>query len=180
MSIPARLPGVPLFAPGGADRGWRTANDTVMGGVSSSRVTVLDNGHLRFEGELSLANNGGFVSMRSAPQDWDLSDTVGLLFVMAGDGRPYDIRLQANHWQDGVFYNGAFQTIAREWQTHYVPYAAMAPRRRGRQLDLGPLDPTNIASVGILCSDKREGRVRLNIAGISAVTPKTVRTSGLR
>ena len=40
---------------------WRSINDAVMGGLSSGGMMQLDAG-LRFTGELSLENNGGFSS----------------------------------------------------------------------------------------------------------------------
>ncbi|MGI9473561.1 MAG: CIA30 family protein, partial [Rubripirellula sp.] len=47
---------------------WQIVNDGVMGGRSSSRVDRAGEGLLRFSGNLSLANNGGFASMRSRPR----------------------------------------------------------------------------------------------------------------
>jgi hypothetical protein len=42
---------------------WRAINDGVMGGVSLGEIVAIDNG-LRFQGTLSLENNGGFASVR--------------------------------------------------------------------------------------------------------------------
>ena len=44
---------------------WRNVNDGVMGGVSEGRHGITESGDLRFFGRLSLANNGGFASVRS-------------------------------------------------------------------------------------------------------------------
>ena len=45
---------------------WRAINDGVMGGVSVGRMVATDRG-LRFEGELSLENNGGAAAGRRRP-----------------------------------------------------------------------------------------------------------------
>ena len=55
---------------GGQD--WMIVNDTVMGGLSNSEMTLTQNS-LVFKGELSLKNNGGFASIRSSNQKFDLS-----------------------------------------------------------------------------------------------------------
>ena len=43
---------------------WRQTNDDVMGGVSTSRMTIDKNGHGVFLGNVSLDNNGGFAMTR--------------------------------------------------------------------------------------------------------------------
>ena len=43
---------------------WRAIDDRVMGGVSRSRLRHERAGHAVFEGEVSLALNGGFASVR--------------------------------------------------------------------------------------------------------------------
>ena len=43
-----------------------------MGGVSASQVTVTAEG-LVFSGEVSLANNGGFASIRARLGEYDLA-----------------------------------------------------------------------------------------------------------
>ena len=55
---------------GGQD--WIIVNDSVMGGLSKSKVTFTENG-LVFKGTLSLQNNGGFASIRSGKGKFDLS-----------------------------------------------------------------------------------------------------------
>ncbi len=51
---------------------WDAVNDGVMGGRSSGKP-VVESGELVFRGELSLANNGGFASVRSVGRDFNLS-----------------------------------------------------------------------------------------------------------
>ena len=43
---------------------WWPLNDTVMGGVSSSRMELSGEGKAVFTGKVSLENNGGFSSVR--------------------------------------------------------------------------------------------------------------------
>ena len=43
---------------------WRIVNDVVMGGKSSSTITINNEGHGQFSGIVSTENNGGFSSVR--------------------------------------------------------------------------------------------------------------------
>ena len=43
---------------------WRIVNDVVMGGKSSSTITINKEGHGQFSGTVSTENNGGFSSVR--------------------------------------------------------------------------------------------------------------------
>ena len=51
---------------------WAIVNDDVMGGVSTSNLSLNDQKNLIFNGNLSLANNGGFASSRMIMSDEDL------------------------------------------------------------------------------------------------------------
>ena len=51
---------------------WFSVNDTVMGGVSSGSLTYADETML-FEGTVSTDSNGGFTSVRSPQEGYDLS-----------------------------------------------------------------------------------------------------------
>ena len=71
---------------------WRAINDGVMGGISAGRMVQTEAG-LRFEGELSLENNGGFASVRRVVEA-DLAETGGVLLKLRGDGRTYKVSLR--------------------------------------------------------------------------------------
>lgn len=43
---------------------WYGVNDTVMGGLSRSKLTISPLGYGIFSGHVSLANGGGFASVR--------------------------------------------------------------------------------------------------------------------
>ena len=50
---------------------WLSVDDVVMGGRSASQIEILRDG-LRFHGELSLENGGGFASIRAARRGGEL------------------------------------------------------------------------------------------------------------
>ena len=57
---------------------WRIVNDGVMGGLSSSKAIVNDDNKIIFSGNVSLENNGGFASLRSAVKDYNFEKFSGL------------------------------------------------------------------------------------------------------
>lgn len=149
---------------------WRVVNDGVMGGLSRSGMTVSNEDAMAvFEGGLSLANNGGFASVRRAPHDYDLSGYDGITLQVRGDGRNYQFRIQTNDRYDGVSYRAEFETVVGEWIAVTIPFHAFVPTFRGRRVPDAPvLDSARIRQIGFLIGDKREGAFRLEVKRIAA------------
>lgn len=148
----------------GADAAnWQLVNDTVMGGVSTSGGRI-DAGTLLFVGELSLANNGGFTSVRRTMVQ-DLSDYEGLRMRVRGDGRSYYLRLLDVNSEDNVAveHEIAFETEADTWTIVALPFESFYPNFRGRRIDRPPLEPENIRGISIMLREKVEGPFQLEI-----------------
>ena len=147
---------------------WRSINDGVMGGLSSSAMTRQEGGAL-FEGVVSLENNGGFASVRSRPEEHDLSAFDGIALRVRGDGKTYSVRLRTSAAFDGVSYQTTAETVAGEWTELRLPFSAFRPVFRGRQVPGHPeLDPARIKTFGLLIADKQEGPFRLGLEWIRA------------
>ena len=112
---------------------WGIVNDSVMGGISESGLALLEEDALLFTGNVSLENNGGFASMRSAPTNFGISNKEGIRLIVRGDGNTYRLRLYASS-QSGVAYEAPFATISDEWQTVLLPFTDFTPTIRGRVL----------------------------------------------
>ena len=84
----------------GEDR-WYSVNDTVMGGVSSGTLT-FDDENMIFEGTVSTDSNGGFTSVRSPTEGYDLSMYDRVVIRMKSEGQPFSLILAHNAywWQD--------------------------------------------------------------------------------
>ena len=148
---------------------WMIVNDSVMGGVSRSQFTLTESGAARFEGILSLANNGGFASVRTYPVDYRLDDYDGVKIRFKGDGRQYKLRLRTDRYFNGISYEAKFDTTPDTWMTIRLPFDAFVPVYRGRLVRNAPvLDPANITQMGLMISDKIEGPFQLDVDGISA------------
>ena len=149
---------------------WYAINDSVMGGVSGSRLDPLPDGGAAFRGEVSLANSGGFASIRRQEERWDLVGYDGLDLAMSGDGKRYSVRLKMESGFDGIVYQARFDSIPGLWQSVYLGFGGFAPSYRGRPVPgAGPLDPAAIASIGLMISEKQVGAFELRLMGITAV-----------
>jgi hypothetical protein len=171
----ASLPGTELFSFAEGEPGWYTVDDDVMGGVSSSTVTVSAPDTLIFSGNMSLDNNGGFASVRS---DWtvtDLSQADGVLLRVLGDGKTYRLRIRSASTGRDISYNARFETTPERWQLVYIPFAGMVPTYRGFVMDVGPLDTTRIGSFGFMLSDKQPGNFELQVDWIHIVSEEELR-----
>lgn len=155
------------FSNEAAVEAWSPLNDVVMGGRSSSKV--LDGGgFLRFEGDVSLENGGGFASMR-CDVELDLADRSGLLVRARGDGKTYKLGLYDETGARRIAHRFGFEA-SHEWQDIYVRFDQLNPEFRGRDvLDASPLDASNVRGISVLIADKQAGAFEIELESILAV-----------
>ena len=158
--------------PGAAGQ-WRSVNDDVMGGISSSRLEAAEEGYVQFSGVVSLENNGGFASVRCLPRSFDLDNCDGIRLRIRGDGKDYRLRLHTSDGFDGVAYQSIFATEADRWISVDIPFSSFTASFRGREVPNAPaLDPARIRQIGFMIADGQEGSFRLDITSISAICTK--------
>ncbi len=154
--------------------GWRTVLDGVMGGRSTGRVTQPEAGILRFSGELSLENNGGFSQTQTSLPVGSMKDAIGIEARVRGDGRTYhfdvrcsDVRVMAGSFQTN------FDTVAGEWVTIRLPFEGFRLYTFGRPVPNAPkLTPALVESIGVTLADKKAGAFQLDIDYVRAITPE--------
>ena len=148
---------------------WQVVNDGVMGGRSTGRVASNEPGILRFSGDLSLENNGGFSQIRTNVAGSEFKGADGVEIRVRGDGREYQLRLRTTDAFDGVAYRQHFKTTPGEWVEFEAAYEDFLPVIRGRLLSNAPaLDADSIRQVGFMIADKTAGPFRLEIDWIKA------------
>ncbi len=146
-------------------KGWQTVLDGVMGGLSTGKIAAGENGTLRFTGELSLENNGGFSQIRTAVTGDDFEGATGLRLRVKGDGRTYqcDIRSSRMRLMAGG-YQRNFATKAGEWIEVEIPFDQCVANSFGQRVRNAPaLDAASIESVGITLADKKEGPFAIEV-----------------
>ncbi|MCB1062725.1 MAG: CIA30 family protein [Verrucomicrobiae bacterium] len=144
---------------------WRVVNDGVMGGLSEGNVDFTEAGTMKFQGKLSLENNGGFTTARSGDVDLNLSNDLGLLLMVKGDGRTYEARLDsdAKFRGNAVSFAGQIPTTKGQWQQVKIPFSEFRGSFRGTDLPDAVLNPAAIKRVWILLGDKKQGSFDLEV-----------------
>ncbi len=133
---------------------WQVILDGVMGGRSRGEVTY-ENGLMRFTGALSLANSGGFASVRSPYARHDFSKFTqaiiryraeghGTFALVLEDAEPY--------YEPKYRYTLPF---SEEWQEVTIPLEDFKAFRLGRPLGyaFGPKNKA-ILRIGLIKADK--------------------------
>ena len=155
------------FTKADAAKQWQTVNDGVMGGVSEGKFKVTESKTMEFFGTLSLANNGGFASVRSKAKKLDLEKGDTLVARVRGDGREYTLNLYPNRSRTAFSYRATVQTKKDEWIEVKVSLDEFEATSFGRVVrEAGPVKPEEITSVGFLLGDKKAGLFKLEVESI--------------
>lgn len=196
--------GVEIFNPAaGNDLVFGPIDDVVMGGVSSSTLSVTPLGGEKggaagiFAGNVTQANNGGFASVRSRnfSPSLDISAYDGFEIRLKGDGQRYKFIARTEDSFDGVGYTCSFDTSPGVWQTIKIPFAKLIPVFRAKTVMDRPSfvsESSHVSSIQLMLSkfeydgrlnpSWREGPFELPIQYIKAyldnpTTPRVVMVS---
>ncbi len=145
---------------------WYVQNDTVMGGVSSSKLSWND-GDVVFSGNLSTDNNGGFTSMRGPVVTFiPASGLTAISVVAQGDGRTYLMQIRTDtdsYIQRFTPVETMSETLlaltdftATDWRLSPIP-------------DRPPLVSEAVRQVAVYLVDKQVGEFVLRLRSISMV-----------
>ena len=149
---------------------WRYVSDRVMGGVSRGGLSFDEEngiGFARLTGDVSTANNGGFIQLRAGITFDSLEDDgaglTGIRIRARGNGETYFIHLRTTDNRRPWHYYAASFTTGPDWEQTALDFdsfrhsAGMAPERP---------QPQDIVSIGIVAYG-RDHRADLSVAGIS-------------
>ncbi len=160
---------IPLFDFTGADsaKEWQTVNDGVMGGVSEGKFKITDTKTMEFLGTLSLANNGGFASVRTKAKRLGLEKGDTLVAKVKGDGREYHMNLSVPTFQIAYNYRAVFQTKKDEWIEVKLPLDKFEATSFGQVVkNAGQVKPTSVNGLGFMLSDKKAGPFKMEVESI--------------
>jgi len=155
------------FTDPGAVTAWTAIDDRVMGGVSRSTLRHVTAGHAVFEGTVSLANNGGFASVRSNPGERGLAGARICWIELRGDHRQFKLSLLTDDGFDSLNYQAGFAPVGPHWQVVQLPLAEFHASFRGREVgNAAALDPARIRQVGLMIAARQAGPFELHIRRI--------------
>lgn len=142
---------------------WTIVNDGVMGGLSQSNAQ-LDANALLFSGTVSLKNNGGFVSLRSAMGRYDLSayEFCEIRFKSNTD-RKFELLIEKETQFYLPKYRVKFGGKSEDWITIRIPLRDFELSRMGATMQerIDPKDLESIQRIGFILADKQEGSFRI-------------------
>jgi uncharacterized protein YbjT (DUF2867 family) len=133
---------------------WGAVDDVVMGGVSQSKIRLIDHKAM-FAGIVSTDNNGGFASVRTrnfAPP-MDLSEYAGIELRVMGDGKRYKFITRCEGKWDGVGYCYSFDTIHDYPTTIRIPFKDLIPVFRAKTVqEASQFDAARVYSMQLMLS----------------------------
>lgn len=146
---------------------WIVINDGVMGGKSEGKLTFTDT-TLIFTGEVSLENNGGFTSLKSAYEDFKLDSAQRIEIKYRLEGQSIALYMEgSNGFADP--YIKATLDVTEGWKTVELEWNEF------RQFDFGR--PTggvisndfisDVKYLGFITGEKRKGSFRFEVAYIN-------------
>lgn len=140
---------------------WRIVDDVVMGGRSNGQFEMTKEGHGLFHGFVSLANNGGFSSVRYRFKEKDIKDFTKVIIRLKGDGNRYQFRVKSSSY-DRYSYIEYFKTNG-EWQTIEIALEEMYPTFRGMKLRMPNFPAEKLGEIAFLIGNKEEQSFQLSI-----------------
>jgi len=138
----------------GSLAGWSIEDDRVMGGVSRGKAAITDEGHLRFWGNVSLDNNGGFSSVQSNYNTtYEVGDYGNFRLRVKGDGKNYTFRVKRARYERHS-YAYTFPTSGA-WETITIPFGELTATFRGYKPNLPAYAGEPINQLRILIGNKK-------------------------
>ena len=136
-------------------RYWQYISDQTMGGVSDGQAILDKDGDMifaRLTGNVSTANNGGFIQIRTNFSFVDLintnKDLKGVLLNTKGNGETYHIFIRTSEdrsYRD--FYSATF-TANDNWEIVDLPFTKFKHRYLNRALDGNDIRTFGIVAYG--------------------------------
>jgi hypothetical protein len=134
----------------GASPNWAFFTDQVMGGVSTGQAGLDSDGgqsFLRLQGEVSTANNGGFIQARLKLSERVPEAAQGIEMEVRGNGQTYFVHLRTRGtvlpWQ---YYQASFE-VTGDWTKVKIPFSAFKPQGRALRAAIAPGSIQSLAVV---------------------------------
>ena len=152
---------------------WTGLHDQVMGGRSTGDALLqAGNGsepdHIRFTGQVSRDNGGGFASFRlrlASPAA--IYETRAVAITLRGDSGPFKLCLHRQADWDGVQWQAELASSST-WARQTLPLSAFVARQRGREVRASPLSAGDtLFQLGLMSSRAQAGPYWLEVARIA-------------
>ena len=133
---------------------WSYFADTVMGGVSDGRADFENDGaniKIQLVGQVSTANNGGFIQVRASIPRKSAEGKTGVKLKVKGNGEQYYLHIRTSNtrlpWH---YYQQGFDTT-NSWSEVKLPFESFT---KSSALLRTTLNPERIKTIGIVAYGK--------------------------
>jgi len=136
-------------------RYWQYISDQTMGGISEGQAFLDKEGDMifaRLTGNVSTANNGGFIQIRTTFSFVDLVNSdrnlLGVRLNTKGNGESYHIFIRTSEdrsYRD--FYSATF-TANNNWEIVDLPFNKFKHRYKNKKLDGNDIRTFGIVAYG--------------------------------
>ena len=136
-------------------RYWQYISDQTMGGISNGQAVLDKEGDMifaRLTGNVSTANNGGFIQIRTSFSFVDLintnKDLKGVILNTKGNGETYHIFIRTSEdrsYRD--FYSATF-TANDNWEIVDLPFSKFKHRYSNKSLNGNDIRTFGIVAYG--------------------------------
>ena len=143
---------------------WQVIVDGVMGGRSTGKKELTENS-LRFTGMISLANNGGFSSVRTPFGNYDLSPYKQVEIKYKSSGGVFGLMLERYQQFYYPYHDYKLPDTQGEWQTIKIDLTDFDEIRLADKTGnkLQPEALAKIIRIGFMKLDKKEGDFMLEV-----------------
>lgn len=156
------------FGKNQAGNDWYIVNDGVMGGLSQGYVEFTDE-YLRFSGDISLENNGGFTSFRSPYGRFDLSGyhSIEIRYRSSGRSCAFTMDQHTQFWLPK--HRIPLAVTDGEWKTVRVELLDIDTYRLGKKMGskMTSDQTKRVIRIGLITDSKSAGAFSLDIDYIS-------------
>ena len=149
----------------GKNKDWILISDNIMGGVSKSKLEYLDDSFL-LTGNISLDNYGGFSSIKTKYENFDLTDYKGVKIRFKSSKQKFAFTLEeSKNWTSPNFKGDFNSTKENTWEVITIYFKDFKEYQIGEPTGnmLKTSSLKNIVRLGIITTDKKEGPFTIEV-----------------
>lgn len=143
---------------------WNIVNDVVMGGVSSAKIFINNQGFGVYQGHVSIENKGGFSTAKLSMKSLRIDSFSKISIRIKGDGKRYQIRIKDKFINEHAYIKHF--TTTTEWQVVEFKLSDLYPTFKGRKLDKPNFKANSIEEIAFLIANKKEEYFELVIDSV--------------
>jgi monofunctional biosynthetic peptidoglycan transglycosylase len=149
----------------GKNQDWAILSDNVMGGITKSNLEYTNDAVI-LSGNISLANYGGFSSIKTKFKNFDLSNYKGIKIRYKSSNQKFVFTLEDSKYWMEPYYKNAFSTNKNDsWEEAMIYFKDFKEMVIGQATgNMMPLENLkNMVRLGIMTAEKKEGPFTLEV-----------------